>query len=51
MVLALSVRIIVNPRKLLKSRWIHDTAHRIIDSLRRARDEVRRRDIFRKNCN
>ncbi|MEQ1919496.1 MAG: hypothetical protein ABL955_09865 [Elusimicrobiota bacterium] len=42
MKLALCAKVTINPRRLLTSRWVHDTAHRIVDSLRRAQDNARR---------
>ena len=48
MKLALLAKVTISPRRLLKSRWVHDTAHRIVDSLRRAQDEARRLESRRK---
>jgi hypothetical protein len=49
MKLALLAKVTINPRRLLKSRWIHDTAHKIVDSLRKAQDEARRLESRRKH--
>lgn len=37
MKLALSVRVTCDPKRLLASRWVHDTAHVFAESLLRAR--------------
>jgi hypothetical protein len=37
MKIALSVRVTCDPKRVLESRWVHDTAHIIADNLRRAR--------------
>jgi hypothetical protein len=49
MKLALCAKVTIDPRRLQKSRWVHDTAHRIVDSLRRAQDEARRIEGRRKH--
>jgi hypothetical protein len=48
MKLALSAKVTINPRRLLKSRWIHDTAHRLVDSVRRAKEQAERLESRRK---
>jgi hypothetical protein len=37
MKLALSARVICDPKHVLENRWVHDTAHAIAENLRRAR--------------
>jgi hypothetical protein len=44
MKLALSVRVVCDPKRVLESRWVHDTAHVIADNLRRARKAASRKD-------
>ena len=48
MKLALCAKVTISPRRLLKSRWVHDTAHRIVDTLRKAQDDARRVEDRRK---
>lgn len=48
MKLALCAKVTISPRRLLKSRWVHDTAHRIVDTLRKAQDDARRAEDRRK---
>lgn len=48
MKLALCAKVRIDPRRLLKSRWVHDTAHRIVDTLRKAQDDARRMEERRK---
>jgi hypothetical protein len=48
MKLALCAKVTINPRRLLKNRWVHDTAHRIVSSLRKAQDDARRVESQRK---
>ncbi|MDP3543321.1 MAG: hypothetical protein Q8T11_12705 [Elusimicrobiota bacterium] len=48
MKLALCAKVTIDPRRLLKSRWVHDTAHRIVDTLRKAQDDARRVEDRRK---
>lgn len=48
MKLALCAKVTIDPRRLLKSRWVHDTAHRIVDTLRKAQDDARRMEDRRK---
>lgn len=48
MKLALCAKVTIDPRRLLKSRWVHDTAHRIVDNLRKAQDDARRAEDRRK---
>jgi hypothetical protein len=38
MVLALSAKLTIDPKRLLSSRWVHDTAHEFLFSLQKARD-------------
>jgi|GEM_PF-1830155 len=40
MKLALSARVICDPKHVLENRWVHDTAHVLADSLRRARQDA-----------
>ena len=49
MKLALLAKVTIDSRRLLKSRWVHDTAHRIVDSLRKAQDEARKLESRRKH--
>ena len=49
MKLALCAKVTISPRRLLKSRWVHDTAHRIVDSLRKAQDDARRQETRRRH--
>jgi hypothetical protein len=49
MKLALLAKVTIDPRRLLKSRWVHDTAHKIVDSLRKAQDDARRLEGRRKH--
>jgi|CXWL01.1.fsa_nt_gi hypothetical protein len=37
MKMALSARLTIDPQRLLRNRWVHDTAHRIITSVRKAK--------------
>lgn len=39
MKLALSARLTIDPKRLLRSRWVHDTAHALLASVRRASQE------------
>jgi len=43
MKLALWARLTIDPKRLLRSRWVHDTAHRMVSSVRKARDQNARR--------
>ena len=49
MKLALSAKVTISPRRLLKSRWTHDTAHRILDTVRKAKEEAMRLEDRRKS--
>lgn len=49
MKLALCAKVTIDARRLLKSRWVHDTAHRIVDTLRKAQDDARRAEDRRKH--
>jgi hypothetical protein len=49
MKLALSAKVTISPRRLLKSRWVHDTAHHLVDTVRRAKDQARRL-VSRRKC-
>jgi len=49
MKLALLAKVTIDPRRLLRNRWVHDTAHKIVDSLRKAQDEARRLESRRKH--
>jgi hypothetical protein len=50
MKLALSAKVTIDPRRLQKSRWVHDTAHLLVDAVRRARTaEGRPNDRSRKH--
>lgn len=49
MKLALCAKVTIDPRRLLKNRWIHDTAHKIVDSLRKAQDDARRLEDRRRH--
>lgn len=42
MKLALSAKVTIDPRRLQKSRWVHDTAHRLVGTVRKAQEEARR---------
>ena len=48
MKLALCAKVTIDPRRLLRNRWVHDTAHRIVDSLRKAQDDARRLESRRR---
>lgn len=37
MKLALCAKVTIDPARLRKSRWVHDTAHLLVDAVRRAR--------------
>lgn len=41
--LAYTVKLTVAPKKVLESRWCHDTAHAMLDAVRKARSGGRRR--------
>ena len=43
MKLALCAKVIIDPARLRKSRWVHDTAHEMLASIRAAQDAARRR--------
>jgi hypothetical protein len=49
MKLALSAKVTIDPRRLLKSRWIHDTAHHIVDELRKAQADARKLESRRRH--
>ena len=36
MKLALSAKLTIDPKRLLRSRWVHDTAHAFLASMRKA---------------
>ncbi len=38
MKLALSAKLTIDPKRLLRSRWVHDTAHVFLTSVRKAKD-------------
>lgn len=38
MKIALSAKLTIDPQRLLTSRWVHDTAHEIVWSVRKAKD-------------
>lgn len=40
MKLALSAKLTIDPKRLLVSRWVHDTAHAMVASVRKAKDET-----------
>ena len=40
MKLALSAKLTIDPKRLLRSRWVHDTAHAFVASVRKAKDAV-----------
>jgi hypothetical protein len=42
--LAHTAKLTVDPKKLLESRWVHDTAHALLSSVRKARGDGRRRE-------
>ena len=42
MKLALWARFTVSPKRLLADRWVHDTAHKVVSTVRKARDEAGR---------
>jgi hypothetical protein len=42
--LADTAKLTVDPKRVLESRWVHDTAHVLLDSVRKARDGGRRRE-------
>lgn len=41
--LAYTAKLTVDPKKVLESRWCHDTAHVMLDAVRKARAGGRRR--------
>jgi len=48
MKLALSAKLTINPKRLLSSRWVHDTAHALVSSVRKAKDSVEARGRTRR---
>ncbi|MDX6770423.1 MAG: hypothetical protein SF051_12885 [Elusimicrobiota bacterium] len=42
--LANTAKLTVDPKRVLESRWVHDTAHALLTSVRKARDGDRRRE-------
>lgn len=36
--IALSAKLTIDPKRLLRSRWVHDTAHALVTSVRKAKD-------------
>lgn len=44
MKLALSAKLTIDPQRLLRSRWVHDTAHRLASTVRKAKDQASRRE-------
>ena len=38
MKIALSAKLTIDPKRLLRSRWVHDTAHAFVASVRKAKD-------------
>ena len=38
MKLALTAKLTIDPKRLLTSRWVHDMAHALVTSVRKARD-------------
>ncbi len=49
MKLALAARLVIDPKRLLRSRWVHDTAHAILASVRDAQDAAARRRRSRRH--
>lgn len=49
MKLALAARIVCDPKHLLESRWVHDTAHVLVDAVRKAQGDSARRGKARKH--
>jgi len=49
MKLALAARVVCDPKHVLASRWIHDTAHVFAEAMRRAQDGSSRRGKIRKH--
>ncbi len=43
MKLALSAKLTIDPKRLLRSRWVHDTAHKLVSTVRKAKDQASRR--------
>jgi hypothetical protein len=41
MKLALAAKLTIDPKRLLSSRWVHDTAHALVTSVRKAKDAIR----------
>lgn len=48
MKLALSARLTIDPKRLLRSRWVHDTAHAMVSSVRKAKDAAGRKERARR---
>ena len=48
MKLALCARLTIDPKRLLKSRWVHDTAHVMVSSVRKAKEDASRRGRARR---
>lgn len=42
--LAYTAKLTVDPKRVLESRWVHDTAHALLSSVRKVRDGGRRRE-------
>lgn len=40
MKLALTAKLTIDPKRLLTSRWVHDTAHALVTSVRKAKDST-----------
>ena len=48
MKLVLAAKLTIDPQRLLASRWVHDTAHVLVSSVRKAKDAAGRRGRSRK---
>jgi hypothetical protein len=42
MTIALSAKVTIDPKRLVSSRWVHDTAHAVVSLVRQAKDRLER---------
>jgi hypothetical protein len=42
MTIALSAKVTIDPKRLITSRWVHDTAHAVASLVRQAKDRLER---------
>ncbi len=48
MMLALTAKVSLDPKRVLEDRWVHDTTHALAESILKARRAARGRDKARK---